>query len=455
MISQLKRIAPKGSGYFCDVIQYRNEETNTDYALKVLKTKHYSNNGYRYRLIREIELLKELDECEYIIDLIQSGNNKEKEKLWYLMPFAQNNLYKYIKSNNGKLTITKRFLITDQIINAIKFAHSKSILHRDISPNNVLVFEEDGKLKVKVSDFGLGKDEDSLSFYTESSASGYGQILYVSPEQRKKLKDSTVKSDIYSLGKLIYFIFTGKDPDNLKPFGLSSLVSKSIEEYPQDRFADISEFENHYLALKKLQFDQEISIEYLTLKDLVESKGTINWFHFHQVAVKGNYSGHVYYDYISPTISILNREDEISEYHKEIGSDFRSFIDTFSNRLDDCLGTSGWPFKAMNTFGDFLKNVILKVNDAEVRLICFKQLWHLAFEVDQWAVQSSIKKVFNKTYIADEIQIPLADFIQKKAIEVDMSHFSNLDVPRIVKNGIIQSNKAFKKEETERQKKTK
>jgi len=446
----LKKIGPKGSGFFCDVTRYRNEENGAEYAVKTLKKKHYSNDEYRYRLLREIELLKKLSGCEQIIRLLDSGNDKDKEKLWYLMPYAQYNLYKYIKKNNQKLTTDQRFDISNQVIAAIKYSHAKDILHRDISPNNVLVFEKEDKLLIKVCDFGLGKDAESLSFYTRSSASGYGQILYVSPEQRIKLKDATAKSDIYSLGKLLYFIFTGKDPDNLKPFELSSLVSRAIEDNPEDRFENLELFEKHYSALKKLHFEQEIPIEYITLKDLVETESTIDWMHFHQIAVKGNYSDHVYYDYISPTISILKNESKISEYYREIGSDFRNFIRTFSIRIEDCLQTTRWPFSATGSFGTLLKNIIVAVNDAEVRLICFKKLWDLAFVSDQWDVQSSIKIVLSTKYIAKEIEISLADHIQDTAIEVDMSHFTNLDLPRIVKMGIIQSNEAQKKEVAER-----
>lgn len=454
MTGKLKHIAPRGSGYFCDVIQYRNESNGQDYALKVLKKKHYSNEGYRYRLLREIKLLDILKECNCIIDLIKNGNDKEKEKLWYLMPYASNNLYKFIKTNNGELDLKQRFSIADQVIEAIKYAHSKNILHRDISPNNVLIFDNDIE-QIKVCDFGLGKDKESLSFYTGSSASGYGQILYVSPEQRDKLKDATVQSDIYSLGKLIYFIFTGKDPDNIKTFELSSLVTKSIEDNPTERFSDMEEFDNHYQALKELQFSDDIPVEYITLKEIVELKGEIDWVHFHQLAIKGNYSNHVYSDYLAPVISILNSESKIREYHKSSNSDILSFVSTLTERIKECIGTFGWPFKATDSFGELLKDIVKVVTLNEVRLICFKQLWYLAFVSDQWAVQSSIKEILTKDYITDSIQLPFAVYIQEQEIEVDMSHFESVAIPEIIKKGIISSNNSYKKAEEIRIKKQK
>lgn len=446
--SELKFIAHKGSGYFCDVFQYRNEKTNVDYAVKVLKEIHFSNDEYRYRLLREIELLKKLNGCEYIIDIIKDGNDKNDKKLWYMMPYAPNNLYKFIKNTN--ISIDDRYLIADQIIEAIKFAHKNNIIHRDISPNNILVFDENNVLNIKVSDFGLGKNKESLSYYTKSSVSGYGQLLYVSPEQRIKLKSATDSSDIYSLGKLIYFVFTGKDPDNIQQFDLSSLVSKAIEEHPQDRFDDIIDFENHYLALKKLYFSNDIPIDFITLNELINKKGSIDWINFHQVVVKGNYSDHVYYDYISPTITFLNQQNRIAEYYKKIGSDFKNFILTFSKRIDECLCTIRWPFSATGDFGDFLKNIVLIVEESEIRLVCLKQLWRLAFVADQWDVQVSIKTVFNKKYINDDIQLSLANYIQEKAVDVDMIHFANMDIPKIVKNGIIRSKEIYKEEEKKR-----
>jgi serine/threonine protein kinase len=186
-LQELKHIGLKGQGYFCFVKKYEHETTNVTYALKELKKEHYPREEYRYRLTREIKLLEDLQGCENIITLVESGHDEEKQKLWYLMPFANQNLYQYIKSNNGNLGQETKYEIVEQIVNAIRYAHSKNILHRDISPNNVLVFLTDGKLVIKVCDFGLGKDTESLSFYTGSSASGYGQILYVSPEQRDQL----------------------------------------------------------------------------------------------------------------------------------------------------------------------------------------------------------------------------------------------------------------------------
>ncbi|TAN43942.1 MAG: serine/threonine protein kinase [Nitrospirae bacterium] len=439
-LKDLKYVALKGEGYFCKVKQYTDEETGKSYALKQLKKKHYSREDYRYRFLREIGLLNKLSGCKNVIRLIDHGNDIDNKSLWYLMPFAKYNLYDYIKAENATLTQRQKYEIVEQIIHALKFAHEQSILHRDISPNNVLVFRKDGNLNIKVTDFGLGKSTESLSYYTGSSASGYGQILYVSPEQKVHLKDATVRSDIYSLGRLVYFVFTGKDPDNIKPFELSSLVAKAIEDNPEDRFQNIGEFEKHFIALKELHLDETIPIDYVTMQEVVDSHGHIDIVKLHELLVRGNYVDHVYHDYIDPVNTYLLTDDNLSNYYQAVGSGIRDFVKTYSERLDECYQTVRWPFSAMNTFGRVLRKIIETVTDDDTRLLCFKQLWYLAFVVDQWAVQTDLKAVLNDKYVTEEIQTQLAEFIIESKIEVDMSQFRGMKIPKIVNIGITKGN---------------
>ncbi len=78
--------------------------------------------------------------CKNIIRLINYGEDKDNQKPWYLMPYVKYNLFDYIKRKNGKLSKEVRFDIASQVFNAIKYAHERDVLHRNISPNHVLVF---------------------------------------------------------------------------------------------------------------------------------------------------------------------------------------------------------------------------------------------------------------------------------------------------------------------------
>lgn len=428
-----------GEGYFCDVALYKDKESGELVAVKTLKKKLYPDQDCHYRMEREIKLLERLQGCEYIMPLITHGEDADKQRLWYAMPYAKQNLHDFIRAHNDHISKELRYRIVEDIIEAIRYAHKRGILHRDISPTNVMVFGEGDAVQIRVCDFGLGKDKESLSHYTKSSASHYGQILYVSPEQRAKLNSANAQSDIYSLGKLIYFIFTGKDPQNFKPFELSTLVNKATEDIPSDRFADIDELYKHFKELKKLNLNPVIPDEYYTLKDVLkEYSGPFNWLKMHSLLVKGAVVDHQYSDYISPVLDIFSGVNDLKAYYAAAGNDIREFARTFAKRIDECVGTFGWPFKATEDFGRMLKRIITTIPDDETRLICLKQLWDLAFVSDQWAVQRTIKSVLTREYITPNIEAQLAEYIIECEANVDMAEFAMLDLPKKVKAAIIQ-----------------
>ena len=448
-IGKLKPAGLKGAGYFCTVKKYSDEVTGKNYALKQLRKKHVTNEEYRYRFLREILLLKELQDHKNIIELIDFS--KGKDDLWYMMPFANDNLYDFIKRNNTKLSKKQRYRLVGQVINAVKFAHSKGILHRDLSPTNVLIFEEDKKVITKVCDFGLGKDKKSLSYYTRSSASGYGQILYVSPEQREKLNEATVKSDIYSLGKLVYFIFTGKDPDNIKSFELYSLVQKATEENPENRFRSVLEFKKHFTALKDLELNQKIPEEYVTLKDIVKSGEKFSWFQFHNLVKEGKYLDHIYSDFLEPVFKILKEKENLRAYYKEVGASFSESFQKVSESLFECYNTTRWPFDATKTFGKVLTLIAKEIPDPQTRLLCLKNLWHLAYVMDQWSVQYSVSEVFNTKIITSDIETQLSEFIMQSEPDIEISKINSIhDLPQGTKSAIIRAVQITKEKERKR-----
>ncbi|MCH7410176.1 serine/threonine protein kinase [Belliella sp. DSM 111904] len=444
----MKVLGKVGHGYFCNVKSIINEDLKEKYAFKELKKEHYHNQDYRYRFNREIHLLKKLQGCENIIELLDEGHNEDKESLWYLMPLAEFNLFNYVKKYNGSLGDEERYELAKQVINAIKFAHKKGIIHRDLSPSNVLIFKNNGKIVVKISDFGLGKDSESLSHYSASHVNGYGQYLYISPEQKEKLKDATFRSDIYSLGKVIYFIFTGKDPEKFKPFDLLSLVEKATNELPEDRHEDIDSFEDHFSALKEFKLNSKLSIENLTLSEILELKDDYSWLEIHEILIQGNYSEHVFQDYIEPVLKLFSDTDKLIGYYSEVKSSISGFVKKFSERLNDCYKTTGWPFRKLDDFGSFLINIIKIVDDDEVRLICFKQLWYIAYESDQWAVQTKVKEVFNEKFISPNISTQLGEYIIQSEIDVNLKLFSGLILPMKVKQAIHLSKENAQKSKT-------
>ena len=118
--------------------------------------------------------------------------------------------------DRSRLTIRERLALFIQVCHAIQHAHQKGIIHRDIKPSNVLVTLHDGKPIPKVIDFGVAKALNARltdkTIYTEHLQI-VGTLLYMSPEQAELSGlDIDTRSDVYSLGVLLYELLTGTTP---------------------------------------------------------------------------------------------------------------------------------------------------------------------------------------------------------------------------------------------------
>jgi serine/threonine protein kinase len=142
--------------------------------------------------------------------------------------------------DQSKLDTRQRLDLFVQVCNAIQHAHQKGIIHRDIKPSNILVTLHDGKPVPKVIDFGIAKAiEGKLTEKTLFTA--YEQFIgtpaYMSPEQAEMSGlDVDTRSDIYSLGVLLYELLTGKTPFDQKELlqsGLIEMRRKLKEDEPK------------------------------------------------------------------------------------------------------------------------------------------------------------------------------------------------------------------------------
>jgi WD40 repeat protein/serine/threonine protein kinase len=134
----------------------------------------------------------------------------------------------YCDKNN--LTVPQRLELFIQVCEAVQHAHQKGIIHRDLKPSNILVALSDGNAVVKVIDFGIAKAVEQpltdKTLFTEIERQ-VGTPAYMSPEQVSLTgKDTDTRSDIYSLGVLLYELLTGSPP--FDPFLLSANGAESI-----------------------------------------------------------------------------------------------------------------------------------------------------------------------------------------------------------------------------------
>lgn len=414
------------SGFFATVTQYEEKETGKKFALKRLKSEYHENKPYKRRFRREITILKRLKKIGHpnIVSLIEYNYDEESNDYWYIMPYASTSLHEYIKKYNSNLDIEYRIRFFEQILDAIELAHSLDILHRDLSSFNVLLNDAE---QIWVSDFGLGKDYSNLSYQGYSAGPGYGSIMYVAPEQQDNLESATKKSDVYSLGKLLYFILTGKDPRIVSdsPY-YSPVINKATLEEPSGRYKDAAEFKQEFLKYKAL-YEKVGANTIKTVSDLVLQKKEFDWTEFHEVVLRAASVEHIYYDFLDPVLSTLDTTDKIKSYISVIGNDIQNFTKLYVEKLQECYETTGWPFSSINSFGYFLNRLFEAMIDyPQSRLIILKELWYMSTTLNQWAVQDIVVNLIKYDKISKSIELDFSIFILESEKSFDKLKRINL-----------------------------
>lgn len=194
-----------GSGGMATVYRAQDLEHDRQVALKVLRPELAVKLGADW-FVREIEIAAKLAH-PYILPLFDSG--QADGFLYYVMPYVEGESLEDRLSREGKLPADEAIRLTDQIASALTYAHERGVVHRDIKPANVLLAGH----QAIVADFGIARAVEAAS--TEGlTATGLavGTPAYMSPEQAMGGEAVDARTDIYSLGCVVYEMVTGGTP---------------------------------------------------------------------------------------------------------------------------------------------------------------------------------------------------------------------------------------------------
>jgi len=191
-----------GAGGMADVYLAEDQELGRRVAIKILNSRHGNDDQFIERFRREAKNAAALNHPN-IVSIYDRG---EAEDTYYIaMEFLDGRTLKELIVGRGAAPINVAIEYARQILSALRFAHRHGIVHRDIKPHNVLV---DGEGRVKVTDFGIARAGTSQMTETGSIV---GTAQYLSPEQAKG-GEVDPRSDLYSLGVVLYELLTGKTP---------------------------------------------------------------------------------------------------------------------------------------------------------------------------------------------------------------------------------------------------
>ncbi|MEO7822275.1 MAG: serine/threonine-protein kinase, partial [Gemmatimonadaceae bacterium] len=246
-----------GQGAFATVYLARDLKHERKVAIKVLNADPESETG-EIRFIREIRVVARLQHPN-ILPLHDSGH--VEAMLYYVMPYVVGETLRIRMHRERQMGVDAAVGIARETADALAYAHSQGVIHRDIKPENILL---SGSHAI-VADFGIARaiDVGGVKQLTMTGVAGPGTPAYMSPEQLLGDRVVDARSDIYSLGCVLYEMLAGKPPfpgkdgfvkrfteppphiSSLRrdaPPWLDSVVAKSLAKDPDDRYVTAGDF---------------------------------------------------------------------------------------------------------------------------------------------------------------------------------------------------------------------
>ena len=251
-----------GRGGMATVYRARDLKHDRAVALKVLKP-HLSATLGAERFLREIAVTARLDHA-HILPLLDSG--EAEGLLYYVMPYVDGESLRDRLDREKQLSLDDALLIVREVADALSYAHSHGIVHRDIKPENILLSGG----HARVADFGIARAVKAAGADSSLTETGLaiGTPIYMSPEQASGEREVDARTDVYSLGCVLYEMLSGQPPytgvnaeaimarkilgplpslrivrDTIPP-SVEAAVTKALAKVPADRFASAAEFAN-------------------------------------------------------------------------------------------------------------------------------------------------------------------------------------------------------------------
>jgi serine/threonine-protein kinase len=248
-----------GAGGMATVYLAHDVKHNRKVALKVLRPELAAVIGAE-RFLKEIEVTANLQH-PHILPLHDSG--EADTFLYYVMPYVEGETLRDTIDREKQLSINDAVEITRSVAAALDYAHRKGVIHRDIKPENVLM--HDGQ--PLIADFGiaLAVSHAGGTRLTETGLS-IGTPHYMSPEQAMGDRELDARSDVYSLGAMLYEMLAGDPPymgntaqaivakvitekappvtvhrDTVPP-NIAAAVAQALNKLPADRFGSAAQF---------------------------------------------------------------------------------------------------------------------------------------------------------------------------------------------------------------------
>jgi serine/threonine protein kinase len=185
---------------------------------------------------REIETLARLKHPN-IASIFESGSTGDGQQYFAMELVRGRLLDQEVKGAPlGRADLERRLDLFRTVCDAVQYAHQRGVIHRDLKPSNIVVTEESGRATVKVLDFGVARlaGSDVAATITTHKDQITGTLAYMSPEQAQGRPDDVdVRSDVYSLGMILYEMLSGRPPYELEERSIADALRAIASERPR------------------------------------------------------------------------------------------------------------------------------------------------------------------------------------------------------------------------------
>lgn len=188
------------------VIKVEHKTTKACFAIKMINNINGEYSGVFF--YREIDALKKLNNISDIVTLYEAFIIKDKNIGCIVLEFIDGINLQQIQLSR-ELRNNDKYEIMLNIIEAVNNAHKLNVIHRDIKPTNIMILDEN---RVKIIDFGISKIKDKIRTEYSPTVRCFGSSGYQSPEAKEKKENIDERSDVYSLGAVMYYLFSNEEP---------------------------------------------------------------------------------------------------------------------------------------------------------------------------------------------------------------------------------------------------
>ncbi len=266
VVAGARLVVEVGQGAFGIVWKAYDEERQSDVAVKVFRYERLAVELALHQFRRGARIMKRLSESsEAPATVLRMLRTDEAETAFAMEYLPRLDLTR----NVARLTVKERLGFFSQICEAVSFAHSKGVVHRDIRPHNILVRDNDTPV---LADFDIA----DFAFTTKNTRLAIGTLLYAAPEQLAGDNDPrNFAVDIFSLGRVLQFLLLGKDPPatttTLSGFSeFDEILSQSLAIEPSKRPQTVE----HLVSLLPLHVSATVETVPLLFADSIKKLET-------------------------------------------------------------------------------------------------------------------------------------------------------------------------------------